>query len=546
MKKWLLIAVLLLSALILRGIYPSNTVIGFDQVQILENVHRISKRDFTLIGPRTGPANMFTGPLIYYLSTPFVLLFGEVWSITLVPLFLACITGTMLYVLLQKYVSKKEALLGLTLWTFSPFLVDLDRTLWNPNLSILAASLLFIPLLGKKHDKNVLFFLFCGAFLSYQAHFSGFLMVALAGMTIIVFKKPWLLLIAIAAGLVLSLLPTILFDLRNNFLNAHGFITLFSGSGGITASNILKQFLQTSLIVTQVTGMFFVFGMPATLLLTGGLILLGTGIYIARTNQNIQKSLLWISCATLAYTLYKGEKPEYYFFLLIPALILISVTLLSKLGQKALTLFLVIFITYSCWFAFTKHRTVENLTLGVLTSITAQLENEQVKTIVYDIFPGQDFGAKYFFRNIPLTQDGKIIHISYPNTYRFSWVTEYGNVGVWADPRVGTNNYITTDAYILSSAPTIQLHTVPSANNPTRLFDYYVVQQNNIPVGDLSVTETTNQKATWLQECVQSTEGKKNTWVSQGKNNYFLSAPDHCLLFESNTLTPEAAHISIY
>lgn len=537
---------LLISALFLRGIYPSHTVIGFDQVQILENANRIIAGDFTLIGPRTGPADMFTGPLIYYLSAPFIFFFGDVRTITLVPLFLSLITGIIMYVLLHKYVGKKEAMLGLTLWSFSPFLIDLDRTLWNPSLSVLAASLLFFPLLAKKQDKHVMLSLFFGAFLSYQAHFSGFLMVGLSGLTILIFKKPWQLLIFIASGLLLSLLPTILFDFRNNFLNAHGLIKLFTEKSGTQLFYFISQVLQNSIVIARISGSFFFTGVSSILTILGGFMILIKAGIVASNNRYIKQSFIWIETIIIIFSLYRGDTLEYYFILLIPALVVIFVTLFSEMNQKTLALFLTILIVYSCYFTATKHRGQDNLTLNVLTNITNQLENERVKSIIYDILPGQDFGAKYFFRNISFVPDGKIIHITYPNTYQFSGLTHYGNVAVWADPRIGENNYITTNSYILSSIRTVYLKTnelIPDAS-PTH--DDYVAIQGDTNVGHLSISKLNDQGPTWLKKCVEITEKKASLWVAEGSGAYFLVNAGHCLFFKSTILSPEIAGIYIY
>ncbi len=537
---------LLISALFLRGIYPSHTVIGFDQVQILENANLIIAGDFTLIGPRTGPADMFTGPLIYYLSAPFIFVFGDVRTITLVPLFLSLITGIIMYVLLHKYVGKKEAMLGLTLWSFSPFLIDLDRTLWNPNLSILAASLLFFPLLAKKHDKHVMMSLFFGAFLSYQAHFSGFLMIGIASLIIIIFKKPKKLLIFIVSGLLLSLLPTILFDLRNNFLNAHGLIKLFAEKSGAQLLNFIFQLLQNSIVIARISGSFFFTGISPALMTMSGFIIAITAGIAARRNKKVRQSFIWIGITSVILALYRGDTLEYYFMLLIPALIFIFAILLSQMNQKIRTIFLAILIAYSCYFTATKNRGQDNLTLEVLSNITAQLENEQVKTIVYDIYPGGDFGAKYFFRNIPFVPNGKIIHITYPNTYHFSELTHYGNVAVWADPRIGNNNYITTDSYILSSIKTVYLKDQKMISTTPSSYDYYLVMQENVVVGHLSISKIDNQETTWLNRCMKITERKSSIWVAESTDTYFMSNARHCLFFESSRLSPEFADISIY
>ena len=155
-RPFSLLAILLVSALLLRALPYKNTTVGFDQVQILEEASKINSGDFTLIGPRTGPAQMFTGPLIYYFTVPFLLIFGDLATIVIVPLVLSVITGLAIYALVIKYKGPTEALLSVSVWAFSPLLIRLDRVFWNPNLLILATALLYFPLLDNKKNRLII------------------------------------------------------------------------------------------------------------------------------------------------------------------------------------------------------------------------------------------------------------------------------------------------------------------------------------------------------------------------------------------------------
>ncbi len=66
--KSLTILLIVAAGLFLRWLYPLDRLFEFDQNQIAVFAKQIIDKNFTLIGPRTGPAQFFTGPLIYYLG----------------------------------------------------------------------------------------------------------------------------------------------------------------------------------------------------------------------------------------------------------------------------------------------------------------------------------------------------------------------------------------------------------------------------------------------------------------------------------------------
>ncbi len=94
-------AILIFLGLLLLGVFfrtyqPGWNPFGFDQVQILENAQQIKQGDFTLIGPRTGPGNMFTGPLIYYLTACLMFILPSPWTIVGTSVLIAAASGVAL------------------------------------------------------------------------------------------------------------------------------------------------------------------------------------------------------------------------------------------------------------------------------------------------------------------------------------------------------------------------------------------------------------------------------------------------------------------
>jgi hypothetical protein len=272
---------LLLDGAFFRIVYPGNFSFGFDQAQILDHAHNILDADISLIGPRTGPANMFTGPLIYYLSAPIVLLLGDAKAVAVVPLLLSLVTGIVLYLVTKRYLDTQAAAMAITIWAFSPFLVSLDRTFWNPNLMLLATVFMFVPLLKDKTTWLTYVLLFGGSFLSYQAHFSGFLLVALSLASVFLLRKPKKLSAPIIAGLGISLVPTLIFDLRNNFLNARGLLSLFAEKHESSVVAVVSDIVHNFFVIAETLGKLFIYGnsTPTIVVIGVAFLLLGFLLY---------------------------------------------------------------------------------------------------------------------------------------------------------------------------------------------------------------------------------------------------------------------------
>lgn len=243
LPKLLPILVVLVGGLLLRAYHLGNYSFDFDQVQIAENSQRILAGQPTLIGPRTGPAAMFTGPLIYYTTAFFMLVTEPPLAVAGNALFLAVVTGGLIYFLTRRYLDEPTALIMTSLWAFSPFIIKLDRTPWNPNLMLMAAALIFLPMLKKDRLKLVDGGLIgLGVFLGYQAHFAGLLLPPLAIFSLLIRRefswKPYAL---VAAGFVTSIVPTILFDLQHNWLNLTGLLGLITNKDNTASYQLLPK-----------------------------------------------------------------------------------------------------------------------------------------------------------------------------------------------------------------------------------------------------------------------------------------------------------------
>ncbi len=549
-KPSVLLILLLVMAAFFRLVSLGNFSVGFDQVQIVSKANEIVKGDISLIGPRTGPANMFTGPLIYYITAPFVYLGGNFMAIIFVPALLSLITGTTLFLLTRRYLGNQQAILVTAFWAFSPFIVSLDRIFWNPNLMLLSTLLVFIPLLlseKQKPDKFVYIALLTGSFLAYQAHFSGFLLVLLVIFSIVLFKLPKRLIFMVGLGQLVSLLPTLVFDLRNNWLNVRGFLALVSERGVENVFSRFSDIFHNAYILIETFGKVMFFGSPTQTILVAGSIGLGLSLVCIKNTRLRSLLIFWLVAIAVLYSFYRGAKPEYYFLIAVVPFLFVLSDLVSQMGKKYQWLILVFFFANSAATNFAKYQENSGMTVGNIQEIHSFLETQQVQSITYDLPYGTDFGISYLLEDIPLNEEGESFHISFPHNFTFRGLTKISDVGVWADQRSSENNYVSRNAYFIQTEKSIfvlkndypQVAVAPS--------DQYEILKNNQVVGHLSIAESKNDQLEWVAVCRQWDEGRTAIWTNTSSGVYLTHYAGHCFQLKlDNPQQITANEISIF
>jgi hypothetical protein len=524
------ILLILYIALVARVYHFSAYAFGFDQVQIIENAEHILQGNLTLIGPRTGPADMFTGPLIYYLTAPVMWLFG-IWSVVIVPFLLAGVTGVSILFLNKRYLNIKTALIIFTVWALSPFLIQYDRTLWNPDLSLLAFSLVFFPLLNKKSDWQGLLFVLLGSFLSYQAHFSGFLIPMLVLVMVLKQRKPLTYFLSSCLGLGMSLMPTFLFDLRHNWLNARGLITFMLAKNGGTTNpivNFMAEFFHNLYVSVESAGKIFVSNINSPIVLVVGGIL----IYLALLNQKKKRenylSILWIVAVAAIFGFYHSSKPEYYYFIIFPPLFVLMAHALENLSTKYLYLLLGAGIIYSSWMTADQYAKDPGLSLGndlKVKSIVEKINSDsEISQIVLDIdaLNYESSGIKYILKTVPLKEKGGVVHITYPNKYNFAHLQKVEDIGIWLDPRFSDLNYLTENNYIISTSTNIRLlknNYLAAENQGANHYEVFDQQQKQ---GDLyTIPVKNNEKINWVNNCLAAESAEWNILENNEAIKYF-------------------------
>lgn len=470
------IVVFLLLGVFLRlygwQLYP----FGFDQVQIIENAKNITEGNFTLIGPRTGPAAMFTGPLIYYLNALIYAFFRSIYSLIIlnITIFIATYLMLLFTIKRSKSISFDVLTIIVFLYALSPFIVSLERIPWNPSLVFVSFLLVFFTLYKivteKKSDHIDAILLFIGGFLSYQAHFSGFILPAITfGIWFIAFRKDVKLLIAFTSGFILSLIPTIIFDYRNNWLNTQGlYELLFTDQIPVTTSIVYRQYDSLRITIENIGKVLL---LPNTYLLIFFTGLTITLLYIFNKRNSLKGTmieyvaLIWIFSISFILAFYPGPKPEYYYLGQLPAILLIisqclqnfSVNLKQKTSYVllAMTPYLLLINIHSIdaqgMFKIKTHSEIQKAVQDIE-------KDKGISKIAFDLEEKDAFGIKFLLNDIQLNDAGAIVHVVYPLEKDALVSQAFGPAGIWIDPRTHIDSeYLYMNSYIIKSPEKVRL-----------------------------------------------------------------------------------------
>lgn len=460
----LLFALILVSGIFLRSYSLETYPFGFDQVQIEENAQSIASGDITLIGPRTGPAPMFTGPLIYYLAAPFTFFVADGYISAYTALTISLLTGLTLWFLLKRYLENNNLqIIIFSLWSLSPFIISLDRIPWNPNLSIIAASLVFFPFL-KKSKLVILDVLLVsiGVFLGYQAHFSGLLLLPLAGISLLLrFRKerfPFYYLALPVVSFFISIVPTIIFDLKNNWLNLNGLTSLLGNKDSVSSYLIFERAYEKLYITFESVGKIVFYFNSTMLIVVAGLLIAGRftyQLYKKRDTEHLLASI-WFLSVPLIFALYRSSTPEYYFIILVPVLMYQVARFLHHLGIN-LYFFIFFFFIYSSWLINFNYGSNNDLTLGNQKKIVAAIEKtsraQPIGELRYDLKDVDALGLKYLLKSQLQTnqENDAIIHIIYPLKGKTQLTTSISErVALWTEMPQFTQTKVVTEDHVIT------------------------------------------------------------------------------------------------
>ena len=231
-RELVLILFLLFMGLWLR-IFNLTRAMSFtyDQGRDLLALQTMAQGDIRLIGPTTGIPGFFLGPLVYYFLLPGFLISGgnpggvALWSACWVTLSLP-----FFYLILKPLVGKFWAMFGYILLLINPGSFQEARIIWNPSL----ANMLLLPSIWCLFNSRrqpwllVISALLFGLSLQSEIAYTAFLAPLYAAYLLWTWRSQllarWKIIILAAAVFALTLLPEVVFELKNNFLMTNSLI----------------------------------------------------------------------------------------------------------------------------------------------------------------------------------------------------------------------------------------------------------------------------------------------------------------------------------
>jgi len=239
MQKRLIYLILILLFLVGAYLRISGTSHGFfaftfDQGRdLLRVAELVSKKNITLIGPTTGIEGVFHGAWWYWLLIPlYVAVDGDPQRILILFGLINSTCIIIAFYLGKELKDEKTGILAATLVCVSAYFISTSAQLWNPNL-VPFLLLLWLLSLWKFIHRRISFFwvgFWLGAVFEFHVGFGSMLVLACVPALILYIRpklKDWLLALS-AFGF--WILPRVLFDIRNHFLQIKSLLIYLSGA----------------------------------------------------------------------------------------------------------------------------------------------------------------------------------------------------------------------------------------------------------------------------------------------------------------------------
>lgn len=258
MKKstlFILIAVVLLLAAVPRAVELAshNFIFGYDQGKHwLAAKSIVIDHKFPLIGDEVGGARgFFQGSgWFYVLAVPFLLFQGNPYGAIVLMFLLGMLTvGGALWLFVRGLGPAKAIAIGICL-ALSPILIEISRFAWPPYV-IAPLMVVYLYCVYRIIRDEYGYMPLLGFIIGLMAHFeiatAGTLLITTVciGLPYSIWKKiPFRNIALFFLACIIPLVPLIVFDLRHDFLNAHGIIATFFGppQNGLPRPDIAKTF----------------------------------------------------------------------------------------------------------------------------------------------------------------------------------------------------------------------------------------------------------------------------------------------------------------
>ncbi len=399
---------------------------GWDQERDAVAATEILRGNFTLIGPQAlGPEGFFLPPYFYYFLSPFYFITSG--NPLAMILFLAAYNLTFFslsFIVIKRLFGLYPALFLLAFWAVNPRIVQMDTTSWNPLLIPLFVILLFY-LYYSYYIKNklqtllligIMYGIGLGMHIQFLLLFP--FVIPLVQAILKTSLKPRLKRAAsLLFGFMLTLLPLVIFDIRNNFLNLNlmlGFLSKNSQSSGYPFLQTFDRFFYS------LTGLYSIPGLGIISYILGLLFIIFIRYKI--TQKTFEKkffeglSYVW-GLTPFYFLIYRGSVSEYYFNYLIPvflvALAFAAGRIYQYLAIRKMSFFMVLVVPVLLFWLLRSYGDLKPHALSLffkdkaisfLSTVSAKSPEFNVS---FDAPHNEDAGFRYLLRyhKVPATGD---------------------------------------------------------------------------------------------------------------------------------------------
>ncbi len=393
---------------------PDLFLYSHDQDLIGWFVKDIVHGNFRLIGQETSTSGIYIGPYFYYFLVPFYLLFGMdpiggVFAVSI----LGALTTFSFYIVFKKIFSIDAGYLAAFFHSTSYFLSINEREVVPTQPLFLLFCIWFFYGIYLIFKNNNFGYLLIGLLvgLIWHVNMGLILLIPLVFISILLSKKipSKKSILYFTVSSLFGLLPLILFELRNNFLQSRYLFLSVTTSQSDTVYNATKLERTLYLAYKNITNLFIGQSFNVSFWLPSLIILLFFGflIYKRVLNKNIASVLVgWILMVITFFANYSKILSEYYLNSLnFVWMLVIVMFILYLFGRKKLSLvgvFLVLFLSFVSVFRFISHPI--NASGYIQRKQIVNYINEDSKihgypciSISYITQPGYNLGYRYLF-----------------------------------------------------------------------------------------------------------------------------------------------------
>ncbi len=396
-KAFLLLIIIL--ALFFR-LYNLENRYSFDWDQeddAVKVTQMIKTKHPRLLGPRVaGEEGFFVGPQHYYFLIPFYLLTKQdPIAGAYASVFIGILTTIVYYLISQKLFNRKIGLFASFIFAINPILTSWN-VMYAPLISLLIFFLCLQILNGQTKYYPFLFFAFS---FSATTHLVPASLIIPVIFSLLVSPKPNKKTFFISLFVFfIPLLPLIIFDFRNDFLNLK---TIFTFIQSRSVSQSVPNYFLRSFFRSLNIFLPFVPDFIGRLL---ALILLPLSITLFTTKKTKLFYLIWILTPLVLLSQYHASIPEYYYGMVTALLPLLISFFVVKLKQPLLIITIILIFLLELPGLFTKKASISLKVKKDTVQYLSYQTRDQPYNVSFDLPLGWHTGYNYLFsyyRNPP-------------------------------------------------------------------------------------------------------------------------------------------------